>query len=158
MSSSSKIYCSHAQIILGDCDFFHLFLTGQERRQDATADMRRVSDGKKLPDAFHYGYLFSVKLVKFLCLLLPNQPLFSFIHPVTLLLLIFGSGAPEEDEQIRSFVLTEGGKTTPSSFSPVGQSLLCITVHGDFCAYCLCFRTSTETLTPIARTVTTEEG
>lgn len=70
----------------------------------------------------------------FFYLLLPNQTLFSFTHPVALLILVFGSGSPEEDEQISSFVLTEGGKRNAASFSPVGQSLLCIPVHGAPCA------------------------
>lgn len=99
--------------------------------------------------------MFDFKLVKILYLLLPNQPLFSFIHSVAVRILIFGSGATEEDEQIGSFVPTEGGKTTPASFSPIGQSLPCIPVHGAFCACCLCFRTIAETLT--LRTVTTQE-
>lgn len=41
-------------IIFGD---LCIFLTGQERRQDPTVEMRRSSDGKNLPDLCHYIYL-----------------------------------------------------------------------------------------------------
>ncbi len=54
----------------------------------------------------------SGKLVNILYLLLSNQPLCSFIHPVNLFVLIFGSRPSEEDEQISSFILTGGGKAT----------------------------------------------
>lgn len=60
--------------------------------------------------------------VNLLYLLPHTRTLFSFVHPVILLQLTFGSGAPEDDEQISAFVSTEGGKTTVASLSPVAQS------------------------------------
>lgn len=40
------------------------------------------------------------------------HPFFSSVHPIIFHTHFLGSGSPEEDEQISSFLFTEGGKTT----------------------------------------------
>lgn len=44
----SSSNCPYEQIVLVDFGLITLFLAGQERRQDPTADMRRISAGKKI--------------------------------------------------------------------------------------------------------------
>lgn len=105
---SSFSTSSIAEVVLSHCDSC-FFVTGQNRRQDPTAEIRHISDGENFrrDKTFNWSKCFSI----------------SFVSSAPLPILIFGSRSPEE-EQISSDGPTGGGKAAPALQYPVGQSLL----------------------------------
>lgn len=87
----------------------HVFFTGQKRRQDPSAEIRRISDGENFRQnkTLNWSKCFSI----------------SFVSSAPLLILIFGSRSPEE-VQVSSDGPTGGGKAAPAPQYPVGQSSL----------------------------------
>ena len=93
-----------------------LFCFSQDKKEDKTRLLTwEESVLVKKKDIFCKN---TGEIVNTVNLLLTNQHFFSFNHPVALLVLVFGPGPPEEDEQIGAVVLTEGGKAASESFSP----------------------------------------